>query len=106
MLIGDLDEVITLQSYTASQTAYGDKSKTWGSGSHLWAHVIYKSSKDSEKFTADQLVTKTVVIFTIRYNTTPTNRDRIYYNSKYFQITDVVHIGRQKWTQVFTEEFN
>tara|TARA_Y100001973_G_C5164316_1_gene315238 strand:+ start:105 stop:419 length:315 start_codon:yes stop_codon:yes gene_type:complete len=103
MNIGQLDRRVKHQQYSTSQTAFGDKTKSWNAGTDYWAHAIFKDGK--EKYIGNELKTVTTVIFTFRYNTNFTNKDRILFNSKYYYVTEILEQGRQKWTQLVTEQF-
>ena len=62
MNIGQLDRRVKHQQYSTSQTAFGDKTKSWNAGTDYWAHAIFKDGK--EKYIGNELKTVTTVIFT------------------------------------------
>jgi|TARA_R100000084_G_scaffold107957_1_gene69358 SPP1 family predicted phage head-tail adaptor len=64
MQIGELDRRITIQSYSASQDAYGEAIKTWSNLISLWANVNFKGG--STKDIAERVTATSKVIFTIR----------------------------------------
>ena len=103
MNIGQLDRRVKHQQYSTSQTAFGDKTKSWNAGTEYWAHVVFKD--DKEKYIGNELKSVATAIFTFRYNTDFTNKDRILFESKYYYVTGILEQKRQRWTQLITEQF-
>lgn len=98
--IGRLDKRITLQSYTATADAYGQKVETYSTLATVWAWVKYASG--SERILANRETAVADCIFVIRYRSTVTEKTRISYDSVLY---DIIHIatstdGRKRYMEL------
>lgn len=101
MEIGQLDRRIVLQRCTETQTDYGELIRTWSNLGTVWANVNFRGG--SEGFEAEQLTANTQIIFTIRYVSYLQPKDRIYYNSKYYDILNIIELDRKCYMQLQVE---
>lgn len=88
-----LDRRIVIQSFSSSRDSYGQPVRTWSTFATVWAGV--KLNVGKEIFASKDKVKERVVDFKIRYRTDITNEMRILYNSNYYEIEDVVELGRE-----------
>lgn len=89
-MIGQLDQRITLQSYTLASDGAGGQAKTWANFASVptvWAHV--KPGAGGERFTEDRVNANTVTIFTIRYRSDIDERHRIIWQGDEYNIRQV-----------------
>lgn len=98
--IGRLDTRITLQSYTSSADAYGQKIETHSTLATVWAWVKY--ARGDERIMANRETVVADCIFVIRYRSTVNEKVRIYDGTNYF---DIVHIaestdGRHRYMEL------
>lgn len=99
-MIGDLDQRITLQSYTASQNDTGEEVNTYSTLATVWAQVRYASG--DERIMADREVAVADCIFKIRYRSTVTEKTRILFGTTTY---DILHIadrieGRMRYMEL------
>lgn len=88
--IGQLDQRITLQSYTLAPDGAGGQARTWAdfaSVPNVWAHV--RPGAGGERFEEDRTTANTVTLFTIRYRSDVDERHRIVWNSETYNIRQV-----------------
>jgi SPP1 family predicted phage head-tail adaptor len=100
--IGSLDERIVVESYTATANEYGELIKTWSTSETLWARVEYINSGNAEKFVEATENEYRAVRFTVRYRTSVSNKNRILYNSEYYDVREIQHEGRKRFTYINT----
>lgn len=93
MISARMDREITIQVYTEAADSYGEPIKTWTTLAETFAHVRQQTAR--EIFTGGR-VAETDIVFTTRYVSGVTAKDRILYNSKYYYLTgEPREIGRQ-----------
>lgn len=93
-MIGQLDQRITLQSYTLAADGAGGQAKTWAnfaSVPNVWARV--QPGVGSERFNEDRVNAIAPTIFTIRYRSDVDERHRIIWNSEEYNIRQVKRAG-------------
>ena len=101
--IGTLDRKIVIERYTATRDAYGGEVVTWAILATVWAGVEYgQKISDEKQDTAKQIATKNIV-FNIRYSTAYTEKDRILFESEYYDILNITHLGRKRFTVIEAE---
>jgi len=88
-----LDKRIIIESETESRNDYGNQIKTWSTFATVWAGIKLNIGKES--FQASERVKERIVDFKIRWREDITTEMRIQYKSNYYQIEDVVELGRE-----------
>lgn len=81
---GELDRRITIQSYTTTTDAFGQKTKSFGTLANVWAKVVEKVGDEGEN--GDMISATKRVDFFIRYRSDINEQMRITYNSKTYKI--------------------
>lgn len=89
----NLDKRITIQEPVEVIDDYGQETRTWSTFATVWANVKLNIGKES--FKTSEKVKERVVDFKFRWRTDLTNEMRIVYNSNYYEIEDVVELGRE-----------
>ena len=100
MQLGDLRRRITIESQTLSTDANGQEIVTWGDLASVWARMTFENGGESVE--ADQRVAQRIVKFTIRFRDDVDATCRILYDSKYYFITGVERLGRQRFLVIKT----
>lgn len=95
MALGQLDRRITIQSQAGTQDEFGQSVDSWSDVATVWAQVKFKAG--SESVSANKLTTGADCIFTIRYRSQITTRNRIIYEGEYYDIIHKAEIGRRKY---------
>lgn len=88
-----LDRRIIIESFSDSRDDYGQPVRTWSTFATVWSGVKLNIGK--EVFASKDKVKERIVDFKVRYRTDITNEMRIIYNSNYYEIEDVVELGRE-----------
>ena len=100
--LGDRDRQIVIQrDQGATQSATGQPVTNWQTLYTLWAAVqpVYgMEAYRSQRVTASQ-----VRVFTTEYVAGITAKDRISYESKYWNITNIAELGRQEGLEITAE---
>jgi len=86
--IGRLNQQIVIQRATVTENAYSDKVQTWADLLTVWAGVEYPMTKAGEEYEDVVNVATRSITFEIR-PTDITVKDRISFDSKYFDINDI-----------------
>jgi len=97
MRIGGQDRKIAIQFRTVTQDAYGQGIDSFNTQFQAWARIDTRATGASEDI--EDGIEKAVqrVVFLIRYSTdvaSITSGDRVVYNSKVYDIENVVELGR------------
>ena len=100
--IGALDERIVVEQYSTTANEYGEPIKTWSTSGTLWARVEYLNGGNAEKFVEATENEYRAVRFTVRYRTSVSNKNRILYNSQYYDVREIQHEGRKRFTYINT----
>lgn len=101
MRAGELDRSIVIQAATTTQNAFGEPVETWvkiHTADTLPAKVV--PTRGSERFTAQQVVGESVVTFRIRWRDDVTTLNRIVYDGRDWDITDVRPLGRREGLEI------
>jgi SPP1 family predicted phage head-tail adaptor len=88
---GKLDRLITIQSASVAQNAYGEEILTWSTLATVWAQFL--PGGGSERFTSQQVYAEAQARFIIRYRTDVTPENQIVYNGKTWDILSVDEYG-------------
>jgi SPP1 family predicted phage head-tail adaptor len=81
---GQLDRRITIQSFSTTTDAFGQKIKSFGTLANVWAKVVEKVGDEGEN--GDMISATKRVDFFIRYRSDINEQMRITYNSKTYKI--------------------
>jgi SPP1 family predicted phage head-tail adaptor len=98
MNIGKLNRKITIQSPPTSKDAGGELTGTWSTFATPWSKITDKAS--TEAMGEGSEVMTTVRSFVIRYRSGITNAQRIYYDSKYWQIVGVLELAKNEYLEI------
>ena len=88
-----LDRRIIIESFTDARDSYGQPIRTWSTFATVWAGVKLNIGK--EIFATREKVKERIVDFKIRYRTDLNNEMRVIYNENYYEIEDIVELGRE-----------
>lgn len=92
MHVGSRDRLITIQSPTDSENSEGGVTKSWSTGTQVWAEVIQIGGR--ELFKHEKVTAEVDTLFRIDYlEFTPARRDRVVYNSTNYNIYNIRELG-------------
>jgi len=93
---GTLDRRIAIQRKTITNDEYGQEVETWADLAEVWAAL--KPLRGNERFAVQQLLGTGVMTFLIRYRSDLQIgvEDRIEYDGRAWDITDVRELGRRE----------
>jgi len=95
MQIGDLDRRITIQQSTTTTNDYGEKVDGWATYRKVWAMLSFV--RGDEQFEAEQKTAVRVVKFFVRYDSSITEKMRISWDSKIYDIRSIEQVSREKY---------
>jgi SPP1 family predicted phage head-tail adaptor len=101
MRFENLDRRITIQGQSLSHSDSGEEVVTWEDVATVWAEK--RENAGAERFAARQNVGYAVKTFAFRWSNAVkgvTVEDRILFDGRYFNITDVREIGRRVGIEV------
>jgi len=98
--IGQLDRRITIETPSASRGASGQEISSWSTFYACWAAIEYPGTRSDEQVEADQEVSTTTVFFIIHYRDGVNAKMRIAYDSKYYDILNVLEMGRKDFLKL------
>lgn len=103
-LIGEMRNRITVQTLGGSSDAGGGTTTSFSTLATVWAKI--ENLSGSEGIFGDQLRGTASYRFTIRYNSSISEKNRIHYDSKVFNITHIKDIdeGRNKFMEILATE--
>ena len=90
--IGQLDRQITLKVATVTTNGNGERVNAWATYATRWAAIEYTGG--GEMISDDMALSSKEVKFTIRYDSTITEKHRVNYRSKEYEIRLIQEIGR------------
>jgi len=93
MRSGKLDKRIIIESFTDVKDDYGQEIRTWSTFATVWAGI--KLNIGRQEYEASEKVKERVVDFKVRYREDLTVGMRILYKSSYYDIQDIVELGRE-----------
>lgn len=96
MIIGKSDRRITIERATETTNGYGEKVASWATLITVWAE-LQKTSGMRESIDNRQDTARQQLNFKVRSSTDSravTTKDRVVYDSKYFDIIGIEEIGR------------
>ena len=88
-----LDRRLIILEPAETRDDYGQEVLTWSTFATVWANVKLNIGKES--FQTNEKVKERVVDFKVRYRTDIMANMRLLYNSNYYEIEDVVELGRE-----------
>ena len=97
MNAGRFDRLVELWRYTTAKNSYGEEIKTWDKQYDIWAKLEFLTG--SEDVNADKWENKQNISVTIRH-TSVTVKDRIKYQSEYFNIISISEIDRNMYLKL------
>jgi len=89
MRAGALNHRITIERATESANSYGERTKTWSEFATMWASIEPLTGR--EFYQSKQIGTETTHNVTIRYKAGITQKMRVKYGSRYFDIESVIN---------------
>lgn len=103
MKTGTLRQRITIQTPTVTTDGSGISTESWTTFSEVWAAVEPLTMR--ELFSAAAMDSKVDVRFVIRYLSGVLPTMRVYYNSKYYNITSIINTNeRNRELQILASE--
>lgn len=96
---GKLDTRIVIQTYgTPTYDAYGDQIISWTTLATVWAAMDWTNAREQED--VDQEVTTTDTVVIIRYRSDIDTKMQVVYNSKTYDITGILVMGRKRFMKL------
>lgn len=89
---GRRDRYIEIQRTINTSDGIGGTVESWATLANFWAEVVPIKAK--EKLQSDREIVAKQNRFIIDYSSTITEKDRIVYNSKYWDIESLRELGR------------
>ena len=89
-----LDRRLIIEQWSESRDTYGQEVRTWSTLATVWAGV--KLNVGKENFVSKEKVKERIVDFKIRFRTDLNNEMRLIYESNYYEIEDIVELGREE----------
>ena len=102
--LGRMDTKIYLQQITETRNRTGGVTETWDDWLESWAMIDYPQTGTDEKQSANQQTAFLRVKFTIRYRDGITEKHRVRYGDRFFDILSVVPIGRNHILEITAEK--
>jgi SPP1 family predicted phage head-tail adaptor len=100
---GQLDRRITIQSYTTTTDAFGQKTKSFGTLANVWAKVVEKVGDEGEN--GDMISATKRVDFFIRFRSDINEQMRITYNNETYKIHAIQSADARKAYQMIRCEY-
>ena len=104
MQAGKLDRRITFQSFTRTRNTYGDEVTSWANIATVptvWAELT--ELKGKETFEAAQITSFADTRFRIRFRSDLTERLRISYKTRHYNIQSITEIGREDGLEILAQ---
>jgi SPP1 family predicted phage head-tail adaptor len=98
MRAGKRDRRVVIERVVISRDAFNAPVETWVPLPPVWAGKVNKPG--AERFAAQEVSGLAVRTFEIRYRRDLTVKDRIVYDGRTWNITDVREIGRRKGIEI------
>lgn len=97
MRAGKLDRRITIERASLQTNAFNEEVEVWAPIATVWAQQ--RPNRGAERFTAQEIAGQAVMTFHIRYRDV-TVKDRIIYQGRTWNVTDVRELGRRVVTEI------
>jgi len=102
MRAGKLDRQIVIQTYsTVGVDAYGTPTEGWTDLATVRAQVVQSSTEEFLRAYGEN--SETAIIFRARFLNGVTTKHRIEYDGNYYNIREVMEIGRRKGLELRAE---
>ena len=88
---GKLNRRLTIQVRTLTKDATGSQSETWADTATVWAELV--SQKGREATIADSERSQDTRQFRIRHRALTTTGNRLFYQSRFYDITGITEEG-------------
>lgn len=98
---GDLDFRITVQRHSVNINAFNEAVPVYATIASLWAQRTDASA--AESYRAQEVGAQITARFKIRHSTlaaTITEKDRILFEDRTYNITQIRRIGRREWIEL------
>ena len=92
---GQLDRKITFEQATATRGANGEQLEAWATYGLRWAKL--DSGTGTENVDQGRLIGDSRAVFTVRYDPSISKAMRILYDSKYYNIYNIIPEGRDSY---------
>jgi|TARA_S200002703_G_scaffold158352_1_gene168474 SPP1 family predicted phage head-tail adaptor len=90
-ILGRMNERIIIETVSESRTTSGSFTESWSTFATVWAYIDYqKVGTDEKEMVAKQTTVKNIE-FTIRHRTDITEKMRINYDSRYYDIDRITY---------------
>ena len=106
MRAGRLDRRITIERYTESVNAYGEREQTWASAGKLWAALDLRQIKVKENEVGAQLLPMSEIVWRVRHSQFTqdiTEKDRILWRGRSYDILGIHIMGRGEDVMITTK---
>jgi len=100
---GQLDRRITIQSFTTTTDAFGQRVKSFGTFANVWSKVVEKVGNEAEN--GDMISATKRVDFYIRYRSDINEQMRIVYNNETYKINAIQSADARKAFQMIRCEY-
>ena len=100
---GQLDRRITIQSFSTTTDAFGQKIKSFGTLANVWAKIVEKVGDEGEN--GDMISATKRVDFFIRYRSDINEQMRITYNNETYKIHAIQSADARKAYQMIRCEY-
>lgn len=101
--IGELDRIITIRTYTETQSETGDVVATYSDEQSEFCKVEWGMEGNKEKFHADQERAFTGCRFTIRYRADLDKKMKLTFEGATYEVTAISEIPRRRFTVITAE---
>lgn len=98
---GRLDRRIAIQNPIELRNATGEKSITWPNGISVWAGVEPLNGR--EGLESDQITAMSMTKFYIRFISAISEKSRIVYNGKNYDIHSIRELGRREGLEIIAK---
>ena len=90
-ILGRMSERIVIESVSETRSASGAVSESWSTFATVWSAISYQKSGTDEKEMVAKQTTVRNVEFTVRHITDVTEKMRINYDSRYYDIDRITY---------------
>lgn len=102
--IGERRSRILIEQPTTSRGTSGQELIEWSRVCDCWTKVTYKQAGSTEDVMADQIIAQTMVVFDIQYRDGLTEKMRITYKEKLFDILYFQEVGYRESILIFAQK--
>lgn len=95
------DRQITVENLTETQDAFGELDASWSTFATVYAFL--EDRPGVEKYEAAKETAFSKTFFLIRYRSDLTEKMRVLFEGKYYDIISIEEITRRRYTRLITE---